>query len=298
MVPMSISHRQLLAFRLLSQSNTFAEAAEKMHLTQPALSTAIKNLETELGGNLFSRSTRKVTLSPEGREFLPVALRLLNDWDEALGDMQNLFAMHKGKLAIAAMPSFASSQLPEILSRFHQHWPNIKIAVQDVVMEVVIAAVIEGRAEIGFTFENEQLEGLEFFPMFTDQFIAVLPESHVLSQYSILSWQQLAAYPFIAMNRGSSIRRWIEDYINRSALNLNIVIEAGQLATLGQFVKCGLGVSVVPGLCEQQMLSKGLVCRPISDSGMLKRVGMLKSSRVSLSVAAQTLWDMVAKNAK
>jgi LysR family transcriptional regulator, carnitine catabolism transcriptional activator len=290
---MSISHRQLLAFRMLCQSNTFAEAAEKMHLTQPALSTAIKNLETELGGALFSRSTRKVTLSPEGREFLPVALRLLNDWDEALGDMQNLFAMHKGKLAIAAMPSFASSQLPEILGRFHQHWPNITIAVQDVVMESVIAAVMAGRAEIGFTFENEQLEGLEFFPMFTDQFIAVLPESHALSEYSILSWQQLAAYPFIAMNRGSAIRRWIEDHIIRSTLSLDIVIEAGQLATLGQLVKSGLGVSVVPGLCKQQMLDKGLVCRPISDSGLQKRVGMLKSSRVNLSVAAQTLWDMV-----
>lgn len=293
---MSISHRQLLAFRHLAQSNTFAEAAEKMHLSQPALSTAIKNMELQLGGSLFSRSTRKVTLSPEGREFLPVALRLLNDWDEALADMSNLFAMRKGKLAIAAMPSFASSLLPGILGQYHLSWSNIRISVLDVVMESVISAVTEGRAEIGFTFESDHLEGLEFCPMFTDEFIAVMPSDSPLAQCSELGWQQLSEHPFVAMNRGSSVRRWIDDFLKQSVLNLDIVIEAGQLATLGQFVKSGIGVSVVPGLCQSQMQSKGLVCRPIVDSGLLKRVGMLKSARSNLSVPAQALWDMIAAN--
>ena len=90
---MSISYRNMLAFIRVAESATFAEAAEKLHLTQPALSSAIKKMEEQLGGKLFSRSTRRVTLTPEGHTLLPTARRLVNEWDETYHDMQNLFAM-------------------------------------------------------------------------------------------------------------------------------------------------------------------------------------------------------------
>lgn len=108
---MSISYRNMLAFIRVAESATFAEAAEKLHLTQPALSSAIKKMEEQLGGKLFSRSTRRVSLTPEGQTLLPNAKRLVNEWDETFHDMQNLFAMQQGKLTIAAMPSFAESKL-------------------------------------------------------------------------------------------------------------------------------------------------------------------------------------------
>ncbi|MFT5312406.1 MAG: LysR family carnitine catabolism transcriptional activator [Paraglaciecola sp.] len=290
---LNISHRQLQAFVCVAQSSTFAEASEKMCLSQPALSTSIKKMELQLGGALFFRSTRKVALSPEGRLFLPVAIRLLNDWDDAMGDIHTVFSMGKGKLSIAAMPSFAAGMLPEILQQFQSGSPNIKISVADIVMESVIGAVRHDRVELGFTFETEQLEGIEFHPMFTDTFIAVLPADNVLATSTQLSWQQLCAHPFVAMNRGSAIRSWIQSHVDQQGLSLNIVAEAGQLATLGQFVKHGLGISVVPGLCKEQMSDKGLCCLPIKNSGLVKRAGMIKKSRGNLSVAAASLWDWV-----
>ena len=290
---LNISHRQLQAFVCVAQSNTFAEASEKMCLSQPALSTSIKKMELQLGGRLFFRSTRKVELSPEGKLFLPAAIRLLNDWDDALADIHNVFAMGKGKLSIAAMPSFAVGLLPEIIKQFQLSSPNITISVADIVMESVLAGIRHDRVELGFTFETEQLEGIEFYPMFTDTFIAVLPLDHVLAQSSELSWQQLSAHAFVAMNRGSAIRGWIKQHMDVLGLSLNIVAEAGQLATLGQFVKHGLGISVVPGLCREQMSDKGLCCLPIKNSGLVKRVGMIKKSRSNLSVAATSLWDWV-----
>jgi len=290
---LNISHRQLQAFVCVAQSNTFAEASEKMCLSQPALSTSIKKMELQLGGPLFFRSTRKVALSPEGSLFLPVAIRLLNDWDDALGDIHTVFSMGKGKLSIAAMPSFAAGLLPGILREFQSGSPNIKISVADIVMESVIGAVRHDRVELGFTFETEQLEGIEFHPMFTDTFIAILPADHALAQFSELSWQQLSAHPFVAMNRGSTVRAWIQSHMDHLGLPLNIVAEAGQLATLGQFVKHGLGISVVPGLCKAQMSGTGLCCLPIKNCGLVKRVGMIKKSRSNLSVAAASLWEWV-----
>jgi LysR family carnitine catabolism transcriptional activator len=292
----NVSFRQLQIFVCIAQSATFAQAAEKMCLSQPALSSAIKKMESQLGGLLFSRTTRKVELSPEGRQFLPVAERLIGDWQEAFSDLHNLFSLGRGKLSIAAMPSFAAGLLPGILQQFKTEFPNIKLSVADVVMESVIKDVQAGRAEIGFSFEHEKMDALEFHPILTDNFIAVLPINHPLSENKVLSWSQIALYPFVAMNKGSAIRQWIDSFMELNHLSLNIVVEASQLATLGQFVKHDLGVSVVPALCKEQMLSKDLVCLKIHQSGLSKRVGIIKQKNGNLSQVAASFWQWTVSN--
>lgn len=293
---MPVTHKQLVAFVQLAQSSTFAEAAEKMHLSQPALSLSIKKMEEALGGQLLSRTTRNVRLSQEGKEFLPVALRLLNDWDDAIDDVRNLFAMKRGKLAIAAMPSFANSILPQLLKSFHQRWPNINVSVQDMVMELTIQQVLQGRAEIGFTFEHEQMEGLEFVALFEDNFIALLPPDNALASNTHVNVAQLAKFPFVAMNRGSSFRRWVDQFLEKESCRFSHVAEAGQLATVGQLVRQGLGVSIVPGICEAQMLINGLVCLPLEARNLKRNIGIIKSKRGNLSVPAQAMWEDVLAN--
>ncbi|WP_340680403.1 LysR family transcriptional regulator [Paraglaciecola sp.] len=292
----NISFRQVQAFICVARCATFAEAAEKMFVSQPALSSAIKKMEIQLGGVLFSRTTRKVELSPEGALFLPVALRLMNDWEEAFSDLHNLFAMGRGKLSIAAMPSFAAGQLPQILQMYQTEFPNIKLSVADIVMELVYKEVREGRVEIGFTFEHESQEGTVFHPLFTDHFMVILPSAHPLAGLTTIQWQDIVNYPFVAMNKNSAMRGWIENHVQQLGYKLNVVAEAGQLATLGQFVKHCLGVSVVPRLCQGQMSGKGLVCIPLQNSGLSKKVGMVKISRSNLSVAADTFWHWVVDN--
>lgn len=292
----NVSFRQLQIFVCIAKSHTFAQAADKMCLSQPALSSAIKKMESQLGGLLFSRTTRKVELSPEGRQFLPVAERLIDDWQVAFTDLHNLFSLGQGKLSIAAMPSFAAGLLPSILQQFKAEFPNIKLSVADVVMESVIKDVQAGRAEIGFSFEHEKMDGLEFHSILTDNFIAVLPTNHPLSENTRLSWSQIALYPFVAMNKGSAIRHWIDSFMVINNLSLNIVVEASQLATLGQFVKHDLGVSVVPAICREQMLSKDLVCLNIHQSSLSKRVGIIRQKNGNLSSVAAAFWQWTVNN--
>lgn len=292
---MGISVRQMAAFISVAQSSTFAEAAEKMHLSQPALSSAIKKLEQTLGGQLFSRSTRKVQLSHEGAEFYPLAKRLLQDWNDATTDIQNLFAMRRGRLMIAAMPSFANSLLPMLLKQFRDKWPEINLNIEDVVMESVIEKVHQSRAEIGFTFEPEHHEGLEFVAMMKDDFIAVLAPDHRLTKSPSVSWQMMSPFPFVAMNRGSAIRNWMEEFAHQRGIQLSIVAQANQLSTLGECVKNHLGISVVPGICRAQFSRAGLICMPIEGENLSKNIGMIKATRKALSVPAQALWDMSLK---
>ncbi|MDP2534848.1 MAG: LysR family transcriptional regulator [Alteromonas stellipolaris] len=289
---MNISYRNLQAFIHVAQSSTFAEAAIKLHLTQPALSSAIKKMEEQLGGKLFSRSTRHVALTKEGEALLPNAIRIMRDWDDTFGDIQNLFAMAKGRLTIAAMPSFAESHLPHLLKRYHQLAPNINLRILDVVMENVIYEVSEGRAEMGFTFEPQQNEGLIFTPLFEDCFVVVVNPQHELAKAKTVSWEACIEHPMVMMNRGSAVRMWTQQKISTVG-DAVIVAETGQLGTLGQLIKQGLGIAIMPSLCIASMESIGLTVLNMKDDPLVKRVGMVKNAKRDMSVAGQALWTEV-----
>ncbi|GGD54050.1 LysR family transcriptional regulator [Lacimicrobium alkaliphilum] len=288
----SVSYRQLQVFVQLAQSGSFADAADRLHLSQPALSIAIKKFEQLIGGALLSRTTRAVKLTVEGRSFLPVAQRLLRDWDEAFTDLHNLFAMQRGKLTVAAMPSFANSLLPNVLSTFHQHYDSINIAILDVVMERVVEAVRDERAELGIIFEARQMEGLDFLPLFNDSFLVIMSTDHPLADKPGLHWQDLQHLSYVAMNRGSNIRNWCDQTLQAEGIEITLVAEASQLSTVGQLVATGMGVSVVPAICRQEMQGRGLCCVPL-NAAQGKRVGVIKRSRGSLSVPAARLLEQL-----
>jgi len=108
---MNASIRQLKAFVVVAQTRSFAQACGLLHLSQPALSIAIRNLEQAVGGTLFVRTTRSIALSPEGEAFLPLAQRLLRDWDSAFGDLRELFGRQRGDAHVGG----------HVVARVHLH---------------------------------------------------------------------------------------------------------------------------------------------------------------------------------
>lgn len=107
--------KQIRAFLAVAHSLSFALACERLHLSQSALSLTIKALEEGLGGRLFTRNTRNVALTPEGEALLPLARRLIADWDNAEDELRQRFTLQRGRVTVAAMPSFAGNLLPPIL---------------------------------------------------------------------------------------------------------------------------------------------------------------------------------------
>src|SRR3546814_11330229 len=122
---MNLSSRQLRAFVALAQEKHFTRAAGRCHQTQPAFSALIRSLEDLAGVRLFDRTTRRVELTPEGRLFNESALRLLNDLDAVMGDVQDHVAKSKGSVAVAALPSLAAGWPPGIFAPFHAQYPGV-----------------------------------------------------------------------------------------------------------------------------------------------------------------------------
>ncbi|MEH6582755.1 MAG: LysR family transcriptional regulator [Halioglobus sp.] len=292
---MNVTIKQLQAFVAVAKSRSFAEACALVHLSQPALSIAIKNLEEAVGGKLLERTTRSVALTTEGAEFYPVVQRLLSDWDGALEDVHNLFALRRGKLDIAAMPTFASSLLPEILADYHRQFSDINVTVHDVIAESVVDMVRSGRVELGVTFDPGEAQDLDFQPLFRDKMVAVLPKQHPLLKKTQLKWRELQNYPYIALQRPSSIRLLVDQILQDHDIALTPAFEAHQLASIGRMVTAGLGISTVPALSSGQMMEMGAECRPVTAPVITRKVGVITRKRYPLSVAAEAMIKVIAQ---
>lgn len=286
--------RQLKAFLAVAQTLSFAEASKKIFISQPALSLAIKSLEDSVGGKLLVRTTRAVALTPEGRALYERGRRLVNEWDAMEEEMRQRFALERGLVSVAAMPSFAANQLPEIIARFRQRYPGINVQVNDVVAEETVDMVRAGNVELGITFRPDSLqEQDQFTPLCIDQFVAVLPPHHPASGCASVSWKQLSGDEFIALQRPSMVRAKIEEGLSAAGIPLDVAFDSHQLATVGRMVGAGLGVSVAPSLCQQQMLDAGASIVPLKNPVIESELGVLTKCSHELSAAGQAMFDVI-----
>lgn len=290
--------KQLRAFLAVAQTLSFTQACEQLHLSQPALSLAIKGLEESLGGRLLIRSTRSVRLTPEGESLVPLAKRLLAEWDNTEELLHQRFTLQLGRLAVATMPSFASNLLPPALMAFRQRYPRVNITVHDVINEQVIDMVRNRQVELGIAFEPEATGSLTFTPLFVDRFVAVVPADSLLADRERLDWATLLTHDFITLQRPSMVRRLLEQQLENRGIVLPTAFESHQLATVGRMVASGLGVSAIPSLCIRQMQELGARCLPLVDPVIERAVGVVTYGTHELSVAALALQEVLAETTR
>jgi len=285
--------KQLRAFLAVAQSLSFAVAGEGLYLSQSALSLTIKALEEGLGGRLFSRNTRNVALTPEGEVLVPLARRLIADWDNAEDELRQRFTLQRGRVTLAAMPSFAGNLLPPILKTFRARYPQVNVTVNDVINEQVLEMVRDGQVELGVAFEPQQGSSLAFTPLYIDRFVAVVPADSPWVDQAEIDWPTLLTQPFITLQRPSTVRVMLEEHLRARDMSLPVEFESHQLATVGRMVASGLGVSAVPAVWVGQMRELGARCITLCDPVVERAIGVLTKPGHELSAAAQALFDVL-----
>ena len=285
--------KQLRAFLAVAQTLSFAKACERLHVTQSALSLAVKSLESQLGGALFSRTTRQVRLTPEGETLLPLARRLLAEWDDVEDAMRRRFHLQQGHLAIAAMPSFASNRLPPLIAAFRRRHPRIGVTIHDVINEQVVEMVLTQRVEFGIAFAPPAQQALAFTPLYLDRRCWMPSAVYARRSTHEITWASLLEYPFITLQRPSQVRVVLERQLAQHGLSLPVAFESHQLATVGQLVGKGLGVSAVPALCRDQMEALGVRCLALSAPIIERPVGVVTRADQQLSSTASAFHALV-----
>jgi DNA-binding transcriptional LysR family regulator len=291
---MNVSLRQLRAFVALCELRSFTRAAEACHLSQPAFSGSIGQLEDALGARLFDRSTRHVEPSAEGREFEPAARRVLAEFDAALGGARARSLGHGGRVSIALLPSLAAGWLPGVLSSFRAAHPGIELQVADVLSEPCIERVRSGQADFALAAIRADTPELRAEIFCSDGFHLVSRSDHALARRRRLQPGDLAGHAFVHLSRTSSVRQYVDAALH--PLRLPAVLEVDQLATVAGLVRAGLGISIVPALTLYQFASPDLVTRPVRWPGLERHIYLVRRRDRAPSFAAAALYEwMVAR---
>ena len=146
---MNVTLRQLSAFVAVAETGSFTLAAERLFVTQSALSGLIKELESSLGLRLFDRSTRRLRLSDTGLELYPQVEKILHDLDGVVSEVGNLKALRRGKVRVAVPQLLACTLLPELMAGFRAQHPGVQLRLVDCAVESVMARVFSGEVDIG-----------------------------------------------------------------------------------------------------------------------------------------------------
>jgi DNA-binding transcriptional LysR family regulator len=284
---MNITLRQLRAFVALAETGSFTDAAASLHVTQSALSGLIKELEQTLGVQVVNRSTRKVGLAEVGREFYPLAARLLQDLDGALDTIADLKALKRGLVRIAAPQLMSASVLPEVIAGFRQQYPDIEIRLLDCMVEHVLPTVHSGEVDFAVGPERESSADIEAQTLFEIPFVVVFRPDHPLKKKKRVTWDDALRYPVIALKGEFTHRLRVDLHESLHDAALNPANEVGFMTTAFAMVSAGLGVTTCLPYASSLIRLHKLESRPLVDPVARRKFFVFTRRDRPLSPAAQ-----------
>ncbi len=202
----SISLRHMRVFVAVADHGNFTAAAEALGVTPSGLTATIRQFEDLAGASLFDRTTRHVSLSSTGERFLPIARRLIGDFEEALGDLDALSKGIGGTIRIAAAPSVLTRVLPGVIRRFVEAHPDARLRLDERNAGEVHEAVARNEADFGIAGEWQDLPDIAFSPLFSDRFGVLCRADHAFALRTAIAWSELAGHPFVGLGPESGTR--------------------------------------------------------------------------------------------
>jgi DNA-binding transcriptional LysR family regulator len=243
---MDIDTRLWRSFTTVAEELHYGRAAERLHITQPALSRQIRDLERALGVRLFDRTSRRVALSQAGQAVLGQARRALTESDRALHLARLAARGQWGELTISVLPAVTLALLPAILRAYRGTHPAIGVTISEGLDDEQLAALAAGRSDAGLLRATAAPPGILLQTLLAEPVVAALPADHHLARYDRLALSELAGEPFVFFPRHRSTLAYDEFIASCRAAGFSpaIVQEASGISALG-LVAAGLGVTVI-----------------------------------------------------
>ncbi len=289
---MQVRIEDIQAFTLTAEFRSFNRAAEELNITQSALSRRLKKLEEALGARLLDRTSRVVTLTVVGGEFLPTAKRMILEFDNSLTNIRDLIEKRSGAVVVSSNMTLANAIMPEVVRRFNDVHPNIHVRLIEDSSPIVAEIVASGEAEFGLAQAAPDRPDLTFEAIIDDPVHLVTPPGHPLARHKTLNWEQLRGQTFVAMAPTSGTHRLLRNALEALDLLPKGKFEVAHMSTLLAMVGAGLGVSAVPGLGARQRPDLKLVLRPLTEPRVSRTIGIVRREGRTLSPGAHTLCEI------
>lgn len=285
-----VNIRHLRAFLAVAEHQHFTKAAETLHLTQPALSVLIKQLEEELDVKLVHRRTRNVELTAIGREFRDLANQLTGSFDDALNHVKEYRDLKKGTVTLAALPSLAATVLPEIIDGFCRKNPHITVHLLDTTGDEIIDALRGRKADVALTFQKPVAD-ITCVPVLKDRLVLVGTPRKASAKNGVIRWAQLKSEPLIIMAPGTTIRALTDAAAARARITLDIVLEPRLMPTAIGFANAGFGCAILPSSQLSSSLVGDIPRFALAAPEIEREISLMHLTHYPLPPAGQALLD-------
>ena len=280
--------RQLEYFQMASRLRNITRAAERLRVSQPNITVAIKKLEAELGIQLFDRSQKQLALTPEGAVFLNRIELALRNIQDAVLEVNDYKQLQKGTIKIGIPPMMGAYLFPKIFSSFQKKYSHLDIYLHEEGSMSIREQLERDELDFGIIIISGASHNLQLLPMTTSQIVACVPENSPLAAKERLTKDNIAAANVIMLKEGSFLRQTILGKLKEQSITPNIVLESNQVVTIKGLVASGVGISFLLDMVLED--APGVKAIPLEEP-LFVDVGLAWKKDRYISKAAQSFID-------
>ncbi|QGZ56597.1 LysR family transcriptional regulator [Paraburkholderia acidiphila] len=285
---MNISLRHLRAFVTIANEGSFTGAADSLCVTQSTLTKTIHELESSTGLSLFNRNTRKVFLSTHGATFLPVAQRIINDFNRSIEQLRQQSIGRAGTIAIASGMAFASTVLPCVIQTMTQRHPTINATVIDDTCHGIINRIANGHVDVGVgSYVGNATNIVSIQKLLTARLGVVFPPGY-RNIPMVVSLDKIPNFPVICDMEESSIEIALKKYSPEIWMKLDRRVTVTSLDAQLSMVRHGIGVCIISALAASHPSVRDLPFRFFDTPGLQRDVYIFRSRMAPTSATTTT----------
>ena len=287
-----ISLRQIEAFRAVMVTGTVTQAAKMLEVSQPAVSRMISYLEYEIGFKLFSRASRQLIPTDEGRAFYDEVERSFIGLNQITKAASAISGFRRGHIRLITIPSLASNLMVDLVAHFVEEYPKIAVSVEVQPSQRVFEWIVSQECDIGLSTLPVENTAIATQSVVFGEAVCILPENHELTAKKQIRPKDLDGEPYITFKANSIFRHMVDEVFLKESVHRNMQIEARTTETICGLVSAGLGVSVIGPTFTGHVHHPGITVRPFNPSVSIE-LALLYSAQKPLSLVGERFIGIV-----
>jgi LysR family cyn operon transcriptional activator len=289
--------RYLLA---VAEYRNFTRAADSLHISQPALSQQIRQLETEIGGQLFDRSGREVRLTDFGNAYIEYARRALLDLEAGQRALHDVRDLSRGRLRLAFTPTFTEYLVAPVIERFHSTYPNIAIEMTELSLEAIESGLSADQIDLAIGFTDIRSDDIEAEALFQERMTLIVSDGHPVAEHgAAVVPAQLATLPLALLSGQFVSRFYVDSYFESQGIKPNVAIQANSISGVLKIVRRGIIATLLPSALHYEHRDLKYLALdppfPARTVALLKRKGAYQTA--SAAAFSATLKDLLKTGA-
>lgn len=239
--------QQLQYFKAVAAMQHMTNAAEKLNISQPALSKSIANMEQQLGVELFDRQGRSIVLNRYGLHFLESVDIILAEYSKVLEEFAEITKPGFGEVSFGFIHTLGMKVVPELMAKASQQYPNMQFTLTQSTSLRLLNLLEAGDIDLCLSQKIEsKILNIHWTELWTEELFVIVPENHRLAAKDYIKLVDIKDDPFISIKRGNSLRQMVDTLFESVGITTNTTFSAEEMHTVAGFVAAGLGVSLIP----------------------------------------------------